>query len=229
MRVCVIGTGYVGLVTGVCLAHIGHRVICVDHNKVKVELMRSGKSPIYEPGLNKIMQSAMTAGHLYFTTNINNAIANSQILFIAVGTPALPTGEIDTRYVEAVARSIGLVINGEYKVIVNKSTVPIGSGDWIRQIINSEIEPRKLDTIPQFDVVSNPQFLREGSAIYDTFNPDRIVLGGSSKKAISLMQELYQPIVARKIPEISSIEELSSPTVPVVVTDLNSAETFQVA
>ncbi len=229
MRVCVIGTGYVGLVTGVCLAHIGHRVICVDNNKVKVELMRSGKSPIYEPGLNKIMQSAMTAGHLYFTTNINNAIANSQILFIAVGTPALPTGEIDTRYVEAVARSIGLVINGEYKVIVNKSTVPIGSGDWIRQIINSEIEPRKLDTIPQFDVVSNPQFLREGSAIYDTFNPDRIVLGGSSKKAISLMQELYQPIVARKIPEISSIEELSSPTVPVVVTDLNSAETFQVA
>ena len=229
MRVCVIGTGYVGLVTGVCLAHIGHQVICVDNNKAKVELMRSGKSPIYEPGLSEIMDSAMTAGKLEFTTNINNVIANSQILFIAVGTPALPTGESDTRYVEEVARSIGLAINGEYKVIVNKSTVPIGSGDWVRQIINSEIEPRKLEKAPQFDVVSNPEFLREGSAIYDTFNPDRIVLGGNSKKAITLMQELYQPIIERNIPALSSIKELSSHPVPVVVTDLNSAETIKYA
>ncbi len=229
MRVCVIGTGYVGLVTGVCLAHIGHQVICVDNNQEKVALMQSGKSPIYEPGLSEIMQSAMTAGKLEFTTNINNAIANSQILFIAVGTPVLPTGESDTRYVEAVARSIGLAINGKYKVIVNKSTVPIGSGDWVRQIINSEIEQRNLDQAPQFDVVSNPEFLREGSAIYDTFNPDRIVLGGNSKQAIDLMQQLYQPIVDRAIPPIDSLAELSNQTIPVVVTDLSSAETIKYA
>ena len=227
MRVCVIGAGYVGLVTGVCLAHIGHQVICVDNNQAKVALMQSGESPIYEPGLDEIMQSTMAAGKLNFTTNINNAIANSQILFIAVGTPALPTGESDTLYVEAAARSIGLVINGEYKVIVNKSTVPIGSGDWVRQIINSEIEQRKLDNIPQFDVVSNPEFLREGSAIYDSFNPDRIILGSSSEKAIAIMQELYQPIVERKIAPISSLEKLSPQTVPLVVTDLNSAETIK--
>ena len=229
MRVCVIGTGYVGLVTGVCLAHIGHQVICVDNNQAKVELMRSGKSPIYEPSLPEIMQLAMQAGNLEFSTNINSAIANSQILFIAVGTPALPTGESDTSYLEAVARAIGLGINGEYKVIVNKSTVPIGSGDWVRQIINSEIEQRKLDTIPQFDVISNPEFLREGSAIYDTFNPDRIVLGGSSEKAIFLMQELYRPIIERKVSGINYIKDLSLPNVPVVVTDLNSAETIKYA
>jgi UDPglucose 6-dehydrogenase len=228
MRVCVIGTGYVGLVTGVCLAHIGHQVICVDNNEAKVELMRSGKSPIYEPGLDEIMASSMTIGNLEFTTDINTAIADSQILFIAVGTPALPTGESDTRYVEAVARSIGLAINGEYKVIVNKSTVPIGSGDWVRQIINSEIEQRNLQIIPEFDVVSNPEFLREGSAIYDTFNPDRIVLGGNSDRAISLMEELYQPIVDRKIPELSSVN-ISFQPIPVVITDLNSAETIKYA
>ncbi|VEP11480.1 UDP-glucose 6-dehydrogenase TuaD [Hyella patelloides LEGE 07179] len=229
MRVCVIGTGYVGLVTGVCLAHIGHDVICVDNNEAKVKVMQSGTSPIYEPGLSEIMQSAMSKGNLEFTTNVSTAIANSQILFIAVGTPALPTGESDTRYVEAVARSIGFAINGEYKVIVNKSTVPIGSGDWVRQIINSEIEQRNLDTTPQFDVVSNPEFLREGSAIYDTFNPDRIVLGGNSSEALSLMKELYQPIVERAIPANDAIGKLSAETVPVVTTDLNSAETIKYA
>ncbi|WP_040897270.1 UDP-glucose/GDP-mannose dehydrogenase family protein [Xenococcus sp. PCC 7305] len=229
MRVCVIGTGYVGLVTGVCLAHIGHQVICVDNNKEKIALMQSGESPIYEPGLEEIMRSTMVAGKLNFTKNINNAIANSQILFIAVGTPALPTGDSDIRYVEAVARSIGLAISGEYKVIVNKSTVPIGSGDWVRQIINSEIVKRQLDNIPQFDVVSNPEFLREGSAIHDTFNPDRIVIGGSSDQAISLMKELYQPIVDRKIPAIDFLGQLSPQTVPLVMTDLNSAETIKYA
>jgi UDPglucose 6-dehydrogenase len=227
MKVSVIGTGYVGLVTGVCLSHISHDVICIDNNEAKVKLMQSGISPIYEPGLDEIMQSGMKRGNLTFSTNISDAIASSQIIFIAVGTPALATGESDTRYVEAVAKSIGIAINNEYKVIVNKSTVPIGSGDWVRQIINREIAPRKLATTPQFDVVSNPEFLREGSAIYDTFNPDRIVLGGNSKQALSLMQELYQPIIERKIPAISSIKELTSQPVPVVITDLSSAETIK--
>ena len=128
MRVCVIGTGYVGLVTGACLAHIGHDVICVDNNEEKVKIMKSGQSPIFEPGLSDIMHAAINSGKIEFTTDIGRGVAHGEILFIAVGTPPLPTGESDTRYVEAVARSIGAHLNGGYKVIVNKSTVPIGSG-----------------------------------------------------------------------------------------------------
>lgn len=223
MRVCVIGTGYVGLVTGACLAQIGHHVICVDNNAEKVALMQSGKSPIFEPGLADIMQAAMQAGRLEFTTDLAAGVAHGEILFIAVGTPALPTGESDTRYVEAVARGIGSHLNGGYKVIVNKSTVPIGSGDWVRRIVLDGVAERQ-QTITGFDVISNPEFLREGSAVYDTFNPDRIVLGGSSKKAITMMHELYAPIVERQFAENKSL-----PPVPVVVTDLTSAEMIKYA
>ncbi|MCC5625649.1 FAD-dependent monooxygenase, partial [Nostoc sp. CHAB 5715] len=135
MRVCVIGTGYVGLVTGACLAHIGHDVICVDNNEEKVKLMKSGQSPIFEPGLSEIMQSAIQAEKIHFTSDLAAGVAHGEVLFIAVGTPPLPTGESDTRYVEAVARGIGENLNGGYKVIVNKSTVPIGSGDWVRMLV----------------------------------------------------------------------------------------------
>jgi UDPglucose 6-dehydrogenase len=246
MRVCVVGTGYVGLVTGACLAHVGHHVICVDNNEEKVKLMKTGQSPIYEPGLAEILQSAIQAGKIEFTTNLAEGVAHGQILFIAVGTPALPNGESDTRYVEAVARSIGTYLNGEYKVIVNKSTVPIGSGDWVRMLILDGYGERQVPsqvgvmvgaggeelvqssaTIarePEFDVVSNPEFLREGSAIHDTFNPDRIVLGSNSEKAIALMQELYEPIVNYNRADNSSL-----PPVPVVVTDLSSAEMIKYA
>ncbi|MBH8563622.1 UDP-glucose/GDP-mannose dehydrogenase family protein [Nostoc sp. CENA67] len=239
MRVCVIGTGYVGLVTGACLAHIGHDVICVDNNEEKVKLMKSGQSPIFEPGLSEIMQAAIQAGTIQFTTDLAAGVAHGQILFIAVGTPPLPTGESDTRYVEAVARGIGANLNGGYKVIVNKSTVPIGSGDWVRMIVLDGIAERQKTLVPaggvaveeksaelvaQFDVVSNPEFLREGSAVYDTFNPDRIVLGGNSPRAIALMQELYTPIVERKFAEDQSL-----PKVPVLVTDLSSAEMIKYA
>jgi UDPglucose 6-dehydrogenase len=172
MKVCVIGTGYVGLVTGVCLAHIGHHVICIDNNEEKVQMMQSGQSPIYEPGLSELMQSAMTAKTLQFSSDLAAGVSHGDILFIAVGTPPLPTGESDTRYVEAVARGIGSHLNGGYKVIVNKSTVPIGSGDWVRRIILDQLAERGHDA--DFDVVSNPEFLREGSAVYDTFNPDRL-------------------------------------------------------
>jgi UDPglucose 6-dehydrogenase len=223
MRVCVIGTGYVGLVTGVCLAQIGHQVICIDNNESKVALMQSGKSPIYEPGLDEMMQSAMAAGNLEFSTNLAAGVAHGEILFIAVGTPALSTGETDTRYVEAVARGIGTYLNGGYKVIVNKSTVPIGSGDWVRRIVLDGVAEREAE-IAGFDVVSNPEFLREGSAIYDTFNPDRIVLGSNSEKAIAMMQELYQPLVARELATDKSL-----PPVPVVITDLSSAEMIKYA
>ena len=225
MRVCVIGTGYVGLVTGVCLSHIGHHVICVDNNEEKVKLMKSGQSPIYEPGLSELMQSSAQTGRLEFTSDLAAGVEHGEILFIAVGTPALPTGESDTRYVEAVARGIGENLNGGYKVIVNKSTVPIGSGDWVRMIVLDGLAQRE-DTAPsaEFDVVSNPEFLREGSAVYDTFNPDRIVLGSNSDKAIAMMQELYAPLVERKF-----AEETTLPPVPVVVTDLNSAEMIKYA
>ena len=224
MRVCVIGTGYVGLVTGVCLSHIGHDVICVDNNEEKVKLMQSGQSPIYEPGLSELMKSSAESGKLTFTSDLAKGVSHGEILYIAVGTPPLPTGESDTRYVEAVARGIGTHLKDEYKVIVNKSTVPIGSGDWVRMIILDGNKESGSNVEPVFDVVSNPEFLREGSAVYDTFNPDRIVLGGNSDKAISMMQELYKPLVTREF-----AEDKSAPPVPVVVTDLSSAEMIKYA
>ncbi|WP_319420724.1 UDP-glucose dehydrogenase family protein [Pleurocapsa sp. FMAR1] len=224
MRVCVIGTGYVGLVTGVCLSHIGHDVICVDNNEEKVKLMQAGQSPIYEPGLSELMKSSSESGKLIFTSDLAKGVSHGEILYIAVGTPPLPTGESDTRYVEAVARGIGTHLQGEYKVIVNKSTVPIGSGDWVRMLVLDGNKEAGSNVEPVFDVVSNPEFLREGSAVYDTFNPDRIVLGGNSDKAISMMQELYSPLVTREY----AIDKSASP-VPVVVTDLSSAEMIKYA
>ncbi|MEL6881157.1 MAG: UDP-glucose/GDP-mannose dehydrogenase family protein [Cyanobacteria bacterium J06643_4] len=224
MRVCVIGTGYVGLVTGVCLSHIGHHVICVDNNEEKVQLMKSGQSPIYEPGLSDLMKSSMESGNLEFTSDLGAGVSHGEILFIAVGTPALPTGESDTRYVEAVARGIGENLNGGYKVIVNKSTVPIGSGDWVRMIVMDGLAERQGGAEATFDVVSNPEFLREGSAVFDTFNPDRIVLGSNSEKALGMMKDLYQPLVERKF-----AEDQSAAPVPVVTTDLNSAEMVKYA
>ncbi len=237
MRVCTIGTGYVGLVTGACLAHIGHDVVCVDNNPAKVELMQSGQSPIYEPGLSEIMQSAMTSGRLTFTTDLALGVEHGEILFIAVGTPPLPDGSSNTEYVEAVARGIGQHLQDSYKVIVNKSTVPIGSGDWVKMLVLDGVleaqkqpslvgvggkEPTASNSAPlnaKFDVVSNPEFLREGSAIHDTLNPDRIVLGSNNQQAIDLMLALYAPIIHRE----------NMPVVPVLTTDLGSAEMIKYA
>jgi UDPglucose 6-dehydrogenase len=237
MRVCTIGTGYVGLVTGVCLAHIGHDVLCVDNNPAKVEMMQAGQSPIYEPGLSEMMQSAMAAGRLQFTTDLAQGVKHGEILFIAVGTPPLPDGSSDTRYVEAVAKGIGQHLNGGYKVIVNKSTVPIGSGDWVKMLVMDGVaeriaKPQLVSVgggndelpLPKFDVVSNPEFLREGSAIYDTLNPDRIVLGSNNSEAIELMRQLYAPIVNREYALDKTL-----PPVPVLATDLGSAEMIKYA
>ena len=227
MRVCVIGTGYVGLVTGVCLAHSGHQVICVDNNEEKVKLMRSGQSPIYEPGLSELMQSSMQKGSIEFTADLAAGVDHGEIMFIAVGTPPLPTGESDTRYVEAVARGIGSNLKGgsEFKVIVNKSTVPIGSGDWVRMIVMDGFnEANEGASEPSFAVVSNPEFLREGSAVHDTFNPDRIVLGSNEAQALAMMEKLYQPIITREFAENKDL-----PPVPVVKTDLSSAEMVKYA
>ncbi len=235
MRVCVIGTGYVGLVTGACLAHIGHDVICIDNNAEKVKILQAGQSPIYEPGLTEILRDAIQANKIKFSSDLAAGIDHGEILFIAVGTPALPTGETDTRYIEAVARGIGENLKSGYKVVVNKSTVPIGSGDWVRMLILdglTEQHPELMDasgtiqdeSVLSFDVISNPEFLREGSAVFDTFNPDRIVLGGSSQRAIALMKDLYAPIIERKFAEHPNLEP-----VPVLVTDLSSAEMIKYA
>jgi UDPglucose 6-dehydrogenase len=226
MQVCVIGTGYVGLVTGACLAHVGHHVICVDNDVKKVEMMRRGESPIFEPGLSEILTTNFQAGRLEFTTDLALGVNHGEILFIAVGTPSLPNGETNTSYVEAVATGIGRCLSEDYKVIVNKSTVPIGSGDWVKMLVIDRVCP---DTSPasctvDFDVVSNPEFLREGSAIFDTFNPDRIVLGSASDKALQIMEKLYEPIIKRKFSEDQSL-----PDVPVLKTDLNSAEMVKYA
>jgi UDPglucose 6-dehydrogenase len=238
MRVCAIGTGYVGLVTGVCLAHIGHDVVCVDNNPAKVEMMQSGQSPIYEPGLSEMMTSSVAAGRLCFTTDLKMGVNHGEILFIAVGTPSLPDGSSDTQYVEAVARGIGEHLQDGYKVIVNKSTVPIGSGDWVKMLVLDGVaEQSKQPALVgggavqdsssakvRFDVVSNPEFLREGSAIYDTLNPDRIVLGSNNQQAIDLMLELYAPIIDRKYNPDSN-----QPPVSVLTTDLGSAEMIKYA
>jgi len=230
MKVCVIGTGYVGLVTGVCLAKIGHNVICIDNNEEKVKLMKSGQSPIYEPGLSELMQECITNKNLQFSSDLKLGVDHGEILFIAVGTPALPNGESDTRYVEAVAKGIGENLNQGYKVIVNKSTVPIGSGDWVKMIVLDGVKERQnllennQNIEVDFDVVSNPEFLREGSAIYDTFNPDRIVLGSESDRAINLMKKLYEPIILRQF-----AQEKNAPNIPIVVTDLTSAEMIKYA
>ncbi|NBD33658.1 MAG: nucleotide sugar dehydrogenase [Cyanobacteria bacterium] len=234
MRVCVIGTGYVGLVTGVCLSYAGHDVVCVDNNEEKVKLMQGGQPPIYEPQLSELMQASTQAGRLEFTTDLGKGVHHGEILFIAVGTPALPNGESDTRYVEAVAKGIGFHLDGAYKVIVNKSTVPIGSGDWVRMIVLDGVHERQQalgdstdissEKAADFDVVSNPEFLREGSAVYDTFNPDRIVLGGNSNKALAMMQELYKPIIKREFAQDASL-----PPVDLVITDLSSAEMIKYA
>jgi UDPglucose 6-dehydrogenase len=259
MRVCVIGTGYVGLVTGVCLAKIGHDVICIDNNEEKVKVMQSGESPIFEPGLSELMAEAIANGKIQFSTDLGMGVKHGEILFIAVGTPPLPNGSSDTRFVEAVAKGIGAHLNGGYKVIVNKSTVPIGSGDWVKMLVmdgiaqrskqpalvgattltsskgettttltsttltSTTLSERSSESV-RFDVVSNPEFLREGSAVYDTFNPDRIVLGSSSQDAIELMQKLYAPIVNREY-----AEDKNRSSVPVLTTDLGSAEMIKYA
>jgi UDPglucose 6-dehydrogenase len=249
VRVCVIGTGYVGLVTGVCLAHIGHDVVCIDNNQEKVKMMQSGESPIFEPGLSELMAAAIDSGKIRFSIDLGMGVKHGEILFIAVGTPPLPNGSSDTRYVEAVAKGIGAHLDGGYKVIVNKSTVPIGSGDWVKMLVLDGIAQRsrqpelvgaaigegsRIDRShsSRFDVLSNPEFLREGSAVYDTFNPDRIVLGSGSQAAINLMQQLYAPIVNRQ--DVGSIggkqlrNEHHAP-VPVLITDLGSAEMIKYA
>ncbi len=187
MKVCVIGTGYVGLVAGTCFADHGNDVVCVDKDARKIENLKKGIIPIYEPGLSELVVKNMREGRLSFTTSLEEGVRASEFVFIAVGTPTADDGSADLSMVYQVTREIGLAMNG-YKIIVDKSTVPVGTADEVRKIL-SEV------TKHEFDVVSNPEFLKEGAAIEDFMRPERVVIGGESEKALDKMTELYSPFV----------------------------------
>jgi len=180
-KITVIGTGYVGLVSGTCFADIGNKVVCADVNIEKINMLNNGIIPIYEPGLKEVVEKNVLNGNLSFTTNIDEAVRDAEIIYIAVGTPMSNSGEADLQYVKAVAKTIGQNLNN-YKVIVNKSTVPVGTADRVRETISSKTD------IP-FDVVSNPEFLREGFAVEDSMNPSRVVVGASSERAKDIMSK----------------------------------------
>jgi UDPglucose 6-dehydrogenase len=192
MNICVIGTGYVGLVSGVCFSEIGNKVTCIDIDQQKVESLQKGIVPIYEPGLEEIMKKNMNEERLHFSTDLAKGMEDAQVVIIAVGTPPKENGEADLRFVEAVAASIGKHLN-DYKVIVTKSTVPVGTGKRVKEIIQNEAGHEN------FDVASNPEFLREGSAVYDTMNMERAVIGVESERAEKLLTELHEPFQTKVV------------------------------
>jgi UDPglucose 6-dehydrogenase len=208
MNICMVGTGYVGLVTGTCLADFGMNVICVDVDEKKIEALQNGQIPIYEPGLEELVAKNERAGRLRFSTDLKSAVESSVAIFIAVGTPALPDGSADLSYVRRVAESIADHANG-YKVVVTKSTVPTGTGKMIEEILKSR--NGKHD----FSIVSNPEFLREGSAVADFLRPDRVVIGTRDDRPVAIMKEIYSPLYLLET--------------PFIVTDVESAEMIKYA
>ena len=209
MHIAVIGTGYVGLVTGACFAEFGVDVTCVDVDTVKIEKLHKGIIPIYEPGLDQIVEKNVKAGRLHFTTDIKSAVEQALVVFLAVGTPPQPDGTPDMSFYRQAAKDVAEAMNG-YKVLVTKSTVPIGTGKWLRQFV-SENTPAQTE----FGVASNPEFLREGAAIDDFMRPDRVVIGSNEERSIEVMKELYRPLYL--------IET------PIVITSLEAAELIKYA
>ena len=201
MKLTIIGTGYVGLVTGTCFAEVGHEVICVDNNADKVKLLQAGGIPIYEPGLEDLVKKNVAASRLRFTSSTKEGVENSDVIFIAVPTPPQADGSVDLSFIESVAREIAGAITS-YKIVVDKSTVPVKTGDKVAETIKRYCKA-KVDC----DVVSNPEFLREGFAVEDLMKPDRIVIGARSQRPVPAMKEIYAPFNA-----------------PIIVTDINSAE-----
>jgi UDPglucose 6-dehydrogenase len=193
MNISVIGTGYVGLVSGACFAEMGHTVTCVDIDHQKIENLKNGALPIYEPGLEEIVKKNYRDGRLRFTTVLSEATEHATIHFIAVGTPPGEDGSADLRYVLGVAKELGQCLVGDYNVIVDKSTVPVGTADKVKAVTQAELEKRDVDL--SFDVVSNPEFLKEGAAIEDFMRPDRVVIGAETDEATKLMQQLYAPFM----------------------------------
>lgn len=282
MDVCVIGAGYVGLVTGACLAYLGNQVIAVDIDPARIDLLKQGHVPFFEPGLLELVKNSVKAGCLDFSNDLSTAVKKSKVIFIAVGTPSLANGEPDLSQVITVAKEIGAALEEDRqradggrgradgmradksrpytRIIVNKSTVPVGSGNWVEMLVAQGMQLRqpvgvavrtsdKLsgNDAPAFAVVSNPEFLREGSAIVDSLYPDRIVIGSSDQSAIAEMRNLYQPIIERNfavpaflsnlsvrtddIADAASCQEKTErhPLVPFIVTDLPSAELIKYA
>ncbi len=206
-KICVIGTGYVGLVTGTCFADIGHRVTCLDIDQKRIDQLESGIMPIYEPGLKQIVDQNVDAGRLAFTTSYPDALKETEFAFIAVGTPSNQEGEADLQYVSNAVNSIAENLDHEI-IIVNKSTVPVGTGDWVAEII----QRLNGQARPKFSVVSNPEFLREGSAVNDFMHPDRVVLGSTDLEAAQKVADLYEPLRS-----------------PIMITDLRTAEMIKYA
>src|SRR5512136_756703 len=201
MKLTIIGTGYVGLVTGGCFADVGHQVVCVDNDASKVKLLQEGGIPIYEPGLEELVQKNAAAGRLVFTTSTAEGVERSDVIFIAVPTPPLPDGSVDMSFLEKVAREIAAAMTS-YKIVVDKSTVPVQTGEKVAETIKRYCKARV-----DFDVVSNPEFLREGFAVGDLMKPDRIVVGVRTQRPVAALRQIYAPFDA-----------------PMVVTEINSAE-----
>ncbi|NMO97557.1 UDP-glucose dehydrogenase family protein [Paenibacillus lemnae] len=204
MNLTFIGTGYVGLVSGVCFSEIGNRVTCVDNNQDKVDQLNSGIVPIYEPGLKELMEKNKAQGRLEFTSSLSQAVQEADVIFICVGTPPLPSGEADLTYIKQVAHDIALEMDG-YKVIVTKSTVPVGTNDNLKDMIGQL-------TSHAFDIVSTPEFLREGTAVKDTLHPDRVIIGTENERAAKMMTELHKPLTSN-----------------IITTDIRSAEMIKYA
>ena len=233
MRVTVIGTGYVGTVTGVCLSYIGHHVTCVDTEASKIARLQRGESPIYEPHLESLLKVAAARGAIDFSTELSDAAAASDVIFIAVGTPPKPSGEANLSYLEAAARSIGASMDSSrFRVVVNKSTVPVGSGNLVEALVREGVDdarPAERRNI-HFGVASNPEFLREGSAVTDSLYPDRIVLGASDRRTMEVMQELYKPLVSQSFHPPQGVPRPEGfRHVPLVTTSLTSAEMIKYA
>ena len=201
MKLTIIGTGYVGLVTGACFAEVGHHVVCVDNDAAKVKILQEGGIPIYEPGLKELVERNVSGGRLSFTSSTSEGVEKSHVIFIAVPTPPLEDGSVDLSFIEKVAREIASSMT-EYKSVVDKSTVPVNTGDKVAETIKRYCKARV-----DFDVVSNPEFLREGFAVEDLMKPDRVVIGVRSQRPVAAMKEIFAPFNA-----------------PVIVTDINSAE-----
>ena len=209
MKIAVIGTGYVGLVTGACFAEFGVHVTCVDVDTTKVDKLNKGVIPIYEPGLDQIVEKNVEAGRLHFTTDLSEAVRDALVVFLAVGTPPKDDGSPDMSYYQQAAKDVASAMNG-YKVLVTKSTVPVGTGKWLREFVSAN-----LAELTEFGVASNPEFLREGAAITDFMRPDRVVIGSNEQRAIEVMKDLYRPLFL--------IET------PIVITSLEAAELIKYA
>jgi UDPglucose 6-dehydrogenase len=231
--ICVIGAGYVGLVTSACLAYLGNQVVAVESNPERLTSLQKGIVPFFEPGLQDFVKQGIESGFLTFSDKLEEAVQKAQIIFIAVGTPSLPNGEPDLSQVMVVARAIGSALDGsKRRIVVNKSTVPVGSGNWVEMLVSQGVQNAqpvparsvRLES-PSFTVVSNPEFLREGSAITDSFYPDRIVVGSTDESAIAIMKNLYKPVIEQSFAPLPLAPRPKGfSQVPFVVTDLASAE-----